>query len=183
MSLDKEIIDPSASAASSGDDAVYFKEAQAKSREAECYVLTSGHHHDSAGRFHMAERIPRASRPTESFIFDASGTVSPHQARGDDGMIQHAWRDLICTASGQNSSLKEGLRSVMSDEFWTLSNWSKIRTQFSAEPKGHTGGRMPTLCPSCQLSKVQVSRLHSSRRFVSEPVATSQTLLSRPRPV
>lgn len=61
MSLDMQKIYHSTRAARNGDDVVYFRGAQAKSRDAECWVITSDHDHDSAGRFHTAERIPRSS--------------------------------------------------------------------------------------------------------------------------
>lgn len=76
VSFDVENIYCSARAASSGDDVVYFRKAQAESHDAECWVLTSDHHHDSAGRFHMAERIPRACLPSIDLSVDAHGTVS-----------------------------------------------------------------------------------------------------------
>lgn len=76
MPLAMENIYISARAASSGDDTVDFRRAQAKSRDSECWTLTSDHDHDSAGRFHMAERIPRASRPKRNVSVDAHGTVS-----------------------------------------------------------------------------------------------------------
>lgn len=64
----------------------------------------------------------------------------------------------------------------MADRFLTLPNWLKIRTQFSAEPKRHTGRPMPTLCPSCQPSKVaSISTLFKPcQRFVAGQDAISR---------
>lgn len=65
----------------------------------------------------------------------------------------------------------------MADRFLTLPNWLKIRTQFSAEPKRHTGRPMPTLCLSCQPSKAASisTSFKPCQRFVA-----SQDAISRP---
>lgn len=64
----------------------------------------------------------------------------------------------------------------MPDGFLTLPSWSIIRTQFSAEPKRHTGRPMSTLCPSCQPSKVaSISTLFKPcQHFVAGPYAISR---------
>lgn len=61
MSLDMENLYRPNGPASSGDDKKGFRRTQDKSHDAEHWVSTSDHRHDRAGRFHMAERIPRAS--------------------------------------------------------------------------------------------------------------------------